>query len=162
MLLSYNIIDRPGPHSLRKRSCSAGFPGGIKNTYVFIHQISAFKPQVIIRAGSTVPAWYYQINNYTNQAGVWRHYEVPMNGAWTDQQAYAAGWQRDTGPAISFANTMRQVWKVGVRLKYPQQAAAYLGVDNFTVRRAPITLHKTPTLRMQRFKRQKQPMRRTR
>lgn len=112
---------------------SAGYDEITVDLNVQLMPIVGPKPEVMIRAGAAVAGWAYTLTTFTPQGGVWQHFAVPMNANWSDAEAVAAGWVRDTGTEISFADTMRSVWNVGVRLKYVLTTAAFIGVDNFSV-----------------------------
>ena len=97
-------------------------------------QLTNFKPEMILRASPSVAGWRYEFVDLKVEAGTWQPLAAPVDPDWSDAQAQAAGWVRDTGPAISFADTLCQVWVVGVRLRYPPITAAHWGIDNFELR----------------------------
>lgn len=121
---------------------------------VFLYQMTNFKPQIILRAGPTVPAWYYPLNDFQAVTNTWHHYTAPIDFSWSDDQAMAHGWMRDTGPDFSFADTLHQVKLVGLRIPYAPIAAATLGLDNFYVGKTPVPLS-------ERLRQQTAPMERT-
>ncbi|HOX54405.1 MAG TPA: hypothetical protein PLC32_03040 [Candidatus Omnitrophota bacterium] len=96
--------------------------------------VAACKPGVYLRYSASFAAWKYILNNFTNTAGAWQHFEVNFNPAWTDAEAQANGWSLEEGPAKSFAETMAHVGSVAVKIKYISNAAAYIGYDNFTLK----------------------------
>lgn len=117
---------------------------------VFLFQMTAFKPQFVIRAGPASPIWYYTLSTFEPIANEWRHYAAQIDPLWTDTEAMAHGWQRDPGQETSFAETLRQVRQVGLRVKYTPITSAVLGLDNFYLGKTPaapqdrVKLHTAP------------------
>lgn len=112
---------------------SAGYDEITVDLNVQLMPIVGPRPEVFIRSGAAVAGWTYTLTTFSTQGGVWQHFSVPMNANWSDAEAIAAGWVRDIGSEISFADTMNSVCHVGVRMKYVLTTAAYIGVDNFSV-----------------------------
>ena len=89
------------------------------------------------RGSADRPPWTYKLADFTPTGGVWQRLAVPLNAAWSDDEARAAGWTQDEGTSFGFAETMAQVWGVGIRLDYVLTVPAFIGVDNFTVHKKP-------------------------
>lgn len=114
-----------------------GYDEIVLDLYISMQQLTAFTPEVFIRKSPSVAGWARPLENYTVQAGVWRTFATPFDPAWSDAQAIAAGWKRDIGAAVSFADTAKAVWKMGIRMKYPQVSAAFMRIDNIVLRKKP-------------------------
>ncbi len=85
-----------------------------------VQQLTNYKAYVILVNCSFINGsnWIYEVQapgNYT-----WQHVSVPFNPSWSDQQAIAAGWARQTeSPPISWDQTMKDLKWVGFYLHRP-------------------------------------------
>lgn len=129
------LISRSAPFA--DDYATAGYKSIAVDLYVSLYPIAAPKPGIFVRANPSVAGWSYPLTTFVPQAGIWQHFSVPINPDWSDAEATAAGWRMGDGPAISFADTMRHVWNVGMELDYVAVTAAYIGVDNFTLSQEP-------------------------
>lgn len=76
---------------------------------------------------SSFNGWSYLLTN--NLGGGWTNYSVTFDPSWSDAEAGANGWVSDGGPAVSFAQTMSDVYTTEIRINGSATLSA--GIDNF-------------------------------
>ena len=95
----------------------------------------------IFRAMVRLPYKDYEHNGWefplpiAQTRGIWQPFEIPLNVDWTDEEAEAAGWVRESRSA-SFGATVRNVHRFEVRIR-PNQTVddsdpnfVCVGIDN--------------------------------
>jgi hypothetical protein len=65
--------------------------------------------------------------------GQWRHFTVTFDPAWSDSEAVAAGWVRESN-SVSWSQTMSDVFTTEIRIS--AEGSAEAGIDNY--RLAPV------------------------
>ncbi|HIJ78914.1 MAG: hypothetical protein OEY01_07575 [Desulfobulbaceae bacterium] len=103
---------------------------------VNLQQLPNFKPAITLRYSPSFAGWNYELADFTINAGVWQHFEVYFDPAWSDAEAQAHGWSLSPGPTKSFQETLAHVWAVSVTSPYPQITSKNLGYDNFKLSHA--------------------------
>jgi len=98
---------------------------------VNLQQLANFKPRIQIRYSPSFAGWNYELADFTTNAGIWQHFEVYFDPAWSDAEAQANGWYLSPGPAKTFQETLTHVWALSVKSDYPQFTSKNLGFDNF-------------------------------
>ncbi|HNX91013.1 MAG TPA: PEP-CTERM sorting domain-containing protein [Candidatus Omnitrophota bacterium] len=100
---------------------------------VFLQQLPAYKPYVLIRYSSSYNGWAYTLNDFDIADTSWCHYEVYFDPLWTDEEAILNGWEAGETPVKSFSETMSHVGVLSISQNYPSIAGRTLGLDNFSV-----------------------------
>jgi hypothetical protein len=81
--------------------------------------------------------WRYALLGPFDQYDTWTHYDLSFDPSWSDAQAMANGWTQESGPVVSFAQTMSSVYKTEVRLALTDStSSALVHLDNFV--QAPV------------------------
>lgn len=87
------------------------------------------------RDSVNVNGWHFEFGNVA-PGNVWLSRNAPINAAWTDGQAAAAGWVQEAG-APSFATLFGNVSWIEVRIDNPDGVSTLVGVDNVRIVPAP-------------------------
>mgnify|MGYP001439585418 CR=1 FL=1 len=103
-----------------------------------IQQITNYKVYVMLVNCSAIIGsnWIFELQipgDYT-----WEHVSVLFDPSWTDQQAIAAGWKRQTeSPPVSWAQTLYHLRWIGIYVETfsPTAYLCEIGTDNFLVQR---------------------------
>ena len=103
---------------------------------VNLQQMANFNPSIQLRYSPSFAGWNYELTDFTLNAGVWQHFEVYFDPAWSDAEAQANGWVLSPGPGKTFQETLAHVWAISVTGHYPQFTSKNLGFDNFKLSHA--------------------------
>jgi len=84
--------------------------GGIREISFDVQLISGVDvtyPLVRLRRSYSTNGWSFSFDETLTPDSLWHHFSVPVNPAWTDQQAQDAGWHSLDDPiVVSFFETM--------------------------------------------------------
>jgi len=67
--------------------------------------------------------------------GQWTPFTVTFDPAWSDSEAIAAGWVRESGPTVSWSQTMSDVFSTEIRIS--AEGFSEAGIDNFSLNPVP-------------------------
>ncbi len=110
--------------------------GGIREISVdtqLLSGTSVVGPAIRLRKDASSNGWFFNLADTITPDGLWHTYTVPVNPAWSDQDAENAGWQpMDSPVVVSFADTMASV---GYLIFWDNQSVTgdIAGFDNVTL-----------------------------
>jgi hypothetical protein len=118
----------------------AGVTGAKADFAAFTDNITSVRFRFRLNDGGVSNGWSYLLDD-TFTPGTWESYMAPINPLWTDMEAEAAGWERDssvygTDPLDdrSWATIMANVLGIEIRvasgLGRQQDPSALAGIDN--------------------------------
>ena len=110
--------------------------GGIRGISVEIQLISGVDviyPLIRLRRDYSSNGWSFSFAETLTPDGLWHNYTVPVNPAWTDQQAQDAGWNAMDDPiVVSFAETMSNITELIIAVN-GAASDDVVGFDNVTL-----------------------------
>lgn len=111
-------------------AATGSFAGSVWTATVDLTEVAGEVSSVALRMryqDSTFNGWSHVL---TNSLGAdWTTYSVTFDPSWSDAQAGANGWVSDIAPAVSFAQTLSDVFTTEIRINGSATLSA--GIDNF-------------------------------
>lgn len=108
----------------------------IKNAAVDLNLLNGSVQHVYLRFryhDDTYNGWFYEITGTLN-TNEWSHFSVTFDPSWTDSEAVAAGWAKESNTP-TFSETMQDVYTTEIRVLSSAEDIndTRIGIDNFRI-----------------------------